>query len=88
VVGQLASNGLGLCDMSGNVWEWVWDGYDADFYTSSKMVDPTGDYASLERVCRGGSYLGERMNARVSLRGRTNLQSQWTNLGFRIACSE
>jgi len=92
VVGQLASNVLGLCDMSGNVWEWVWDGYDADFYATSKMVDPTvdptGDPVSLERVCRGGSYLGEHMNARVSLRGRTDLQSRWTNLGFRIACSE
>jgi formylglycine-generating enzyme required for sulfatase activity len=87
-VGKLEGNALGLCDMSGNVWEWVWDGYDADFYASSELSDPKGESTSVERVCRGGSFLGEEMNARVSLRGRAESTSQWTNLGFRIACSE
>ena len=30
-VGQKQANGLGLYDMSGNVWEWFLDYYKADF---------------------------------------------------------
>jgi formylglycine-generating enzyme required for sulfatase activity len=60
-VGQLAPNELGLYDMSGNVWEFVWDGcslagdynylYDAPYYGTEPYVDPHGPFvASNDKV--------------------------------------
>jgi len=56
VVGELAANELGLYDMSGNVWELVWDGYssggDYSFYWNdpywwdgtTPIADPHGPF--------------------------------------------
>ena len=61
-VGQLALNGYGLKDMSGNVWEWCWDWYD-DYEAIELNPDPVGpDSPNFEiyrheiRVMRGGDW--------------------------------
>jgi formylglycine-generating enzyme required for sulfatase activity len=55
-VGQLLENGLGICDMSGNVREWCWDWYDSSYYTSSPANNPTGPGSSSYKVIRGGCW--------------------------------
>jgi sulfatase modifying factor 1 len=62
-------NALGLCDMSGNVWEWTWDHYGSEYY--SRLVakhDPIGPLNGNRRVLRGGSWSLPERHSRVYAR--------------------
>lgn len=47
---------FGLKDMSGNVYEWVSDYYDAKYYTLNITENPKGPSISGSKVLRGGSW--------------------------------
>jgi len=56
-VGKKPANGLGLYDMSGNVWERVWDWYAVNYsYTGNNLPDPSGAPTGTARIYRGGGH--------------------------------
>ncbi|MBF0428534.1 MAG: formylglycine-generating enzyme family protein [Magnetococcales bacterium] len=83
-VAQKLPNPWGLFDMHGNVWEWVEDGYDPNFYANSPQTDPTGSSSSTNRVARGGSW--GSLSARLRSAYRYNFVPEYYNsyLGFRL----
>ncbi len=68
-VGLKAPNGLGIYDMSGNVWQWVSDWYDPKYYSRSPRENPQGPASGTLHVIRGGAWLGSTWFARASYRG-------------------
>jgi len=81
-----AANGLGLYDMSGNVWEWVQDVYDSDAYASHSRNNPVNSGGGSSRVRRGGSWYGGASNARCASRSSSGPGPGFRDddLGFRL----
>jgi formylglycine-generating enzyme len=84
-VGTYKPNGLGLYDMSGNVWEWVADWFGSQYYDESPINNPQGSDAGSERVIRGGCWLSGPWYPRCSYRFSFTPSSGEEDIGFRLA---
>jgi formylglycine-generating enzyme required for sulfatase activity len=84
-VGSSSRNPWGLFDMSGNVWEWVNDRYQHDYYTVSETRDPQGPDAGQYRVIRGGGWYSGPMQLRTTNRHWFEPNFGEVSIGFRCA---
>ena len=84
-VGSYSSNGLGLYDVHGNMWEWVEDCWN-DSYTGAPPDGPAwkrGD--CVKRVLRGGSWFFGPRILRSAGRNWLTTGGRVSFVGFRVA---
>ena len=86
-VGTKVANGLGIYDMSGNVYEWCQDWYAFEYYDDSPTDNPPGPSTGSNRVFRGGSCYDGAGDCRSANRIRFTPGYRYDDLDFRLAFS-
>jgi len=84
-VGSYPANGYGLHDMAGNVYEWVADTYDANYYRKRSGKDPQGPAPGSLKVVRGGSWINYPTGTRPADRTDVKGNKRTDFIGFRCA---
>jgi formylglycine-generating enzyme required for sulfatase activity/serine/threonine protein kinase len=77
----------GALDMAGNVWEWVADWYDSDYYAISPGRNPRGPDSGSTRVLRGGSWFSIQRHVRAAYRRSYVPSYAYHHVGIRCARS-
>ena len=75
-------NNQELCDVHGNVWQWVQDIYGD--YPSSNVTDPKGASSGSYRVIRGGSWNNDPQYLRSAFRSNAGPGVRGDDVGFRL----
>jgi formylglycine-generating enzyme required for sulfatase activity len=83
-VDSFDANQFGIYNTVGNVWEWVRDWYDSDYYRNSPPHDPKGPSRGTSRVFRGGAWTSYALNCRAAFRYHIEPGNSDNILGFRL----
>jgi formylglycine-generating enzyme required for sulfatase activity len=87
IVRTKAPNELGLYDMSGNLWEIVWDWYGSYYTYTDPEVDPQGPLTGIFRGFRGGFWQADASYSRNSNRSNAGPANTAASYGFRVVRS-
>jgi eukaryotic-like serine/threonine-protein kinase len=83
----LGASPYGALDMAGNVWEWVNDWWQGDYYSISPPSNPPGPASGNYTVIRGGNWQYDWSNLRVASRSYFNPGGLYYYIGFRCGVS-
>jgi eukaryotic-like serine/threonine-protein kinase len=81
----LGASPYGVMDMAGNVWEWVKDWYQVDYYQVSPTNNPLGPTSGYDNILRGGSWTDGYDGLRTAYRDDYPPTGTSYNVGFRCA---
>jgi iron(II)-dependent oxidoreductase len=79
-------NRFGLYDMDGNVWEWMEDTHESNFYANSPTKNPVAALPGFNKSIRSGSWHSGGMCKKVYY--RKGIPANWVDFGVGFRCAK